>query len=93
MRSTRAQIKDPEKVTNKMYGGNTDIPSHFFRIFNLRPSNTPSTLGLDRVRKALILPGVFVSAGGFSNNTSFYGYRTATCPRQEVPENLGGKQG
>jgi len=36
--STRAQIKDPEKVTNKMYGGNTDIPSHFFRIFNLRPS-------------------------------------------------------
>jgi len=36
--STRAQIKDPEKVTNKMYGGNTDISSHFFRIFNLRPS-------------------------------------------------------
>ena len=39
---TRAQIKDPEKVTNKMYGGNTDIPSHCFRIFNLRPSiNAP----------------------------------------------------
>jgi len=37
--STRAQIKDPEKVTNKMYGCNTDISSHFFRIFNLRPSN------------------------------------------------------
>jgi len=35
---TRAQIKDPEKVTNKMYGCNTDISSHFFRIFNLRPS-------------------------------------------------------
>jgi len=38
VQSTRAQIKDPEKVTTKMYGGNTDIPSHFFRIFNLRPS-------------------------------------------------------
>ena len=35
---TRAQIKDPEKVTNRVCGGNTDIPSHFFRIFNLRPS-------------------------------------------------------
>ena len=36
--ATRAQIKDPEKVTNKMYGCNTDISNHFFRIFNLRPS-------------------------------------------------------
>jgi len=36
---TRAQIKDPEKVTNKMYGCNTDISSHFFRIFNLHPSS------------------------------------------------------
>jgi len=38
IRYTRVHIKDPEKVTNKMYGCNTDISSHFFRIFNLHPS-------------------------------------------------------
>jgi len=41
---TRAQIKDREKVTNKMYGCNSDISSHFFRIFNLRPSTSRGKL-------------------------------------------------
>jgi len=39
----RAQIKDPEKVTNKMYGCNTDISSHFLWIFNLCPSSYTNT--------------------------------------------------
>ena len=36
--TTRTQIEDPKKVTNKMCGCNTDISSHFFWIFNLRQS-------------------------------------------------------
>jgi len=35
---TRAQIKVLEKETNEIYSCNTDISSHCFRIFNLRPS-------------------------------------------------------
>jgi len=37
-RPTQAQMKDMEKEANKMYSCNTDISSHCFRVFNLRPS-------------------------------------------------------